>query len=184
MARLIVVVLVGCLMVAGCGGQTIQAPGHPKNEPDATKVPAEKKQEPRKTETQKPTPENTGVPDYDIMGEPACPGDGLKAKCLTVATGAKSEKDFIAIVGDLREKNPGLDLLQVEFYPDKPQAESSGLGYAFRNADIEKMVMPNASKAAMAETKRQHGIFAISVSDITKSAKSYEKKHHMEETTN
>ncbi len=86
-----------------------------------------------------------GVPAYDITVEQGCADTGVVAQCYSVSTDATSREDLEVITADLWLENPGYLAVLVTFYPDKPTAEVSGTGFAFKNEQAARVVLAQVS---------------------------------------
>jgi hypothetical protein len=111
------------------------------------------------------------IPGYDITMEKDCADTGVVGKCYTVATDATSKEDLEVITADLWLENPEYLVVLVTFYPDKPTADVSGAGFAFRNEQAARVVLKQvAAEGATVEDEVRKamangGIYVISVAD-------------------
>ena len=129
--RLFLVLLTIAAMVAGCsGGSDANAPEQGGKE-DVGKaaeggiaVPAD-------------------VPEYALMKDEATvdPALDLRMRGVSVSTKTTSAEGMEAITRELWSETNDADALVAAFYPDKPMAELSGTGYAFRNRETARAVL-------------------------------------------
>ena len=132
--RLFLVLLTIAAMVAGCsGGSDANAPeregkedvGKAAEAPEgAIAVPAD-------------------VPDYALTKDKttADPALDLRMRGVSVSTKTTSAEGMEAIMRELWSETNDADALVAAFYPDKPMAELSGTGYAFRNRETARAVL-------------------------------------------
>ena len=121
--RLFLVLLTIAAMVAGCSGGS-----------DAN---AQKQEEVEKAAE---APQGgiavpTDVPEYTLRKDEttANPALGLRMRGVSASTKTTSDEDMETIMRELWSETNDADALVAAFYPDKPMAELSGSGYAFRN---------------------------------------------------
>jgi hypothetical protein len=111
------------------------------------------------------------IPDYDITMEKDCADTGVVGKCYTVATAATSKEDLEVVTADLWLENPEYLVVLVTFYPDKPTADVSGAGFAFKNEQAARVVLKQltAEGATVEDEVREAmangGIYIISAGD-------------------
>ena len=129
--RLFLVLLTIAAMVAGCsGGSDAKAPEHAGKEgagkaaEGGVAVPAD-------------------VPEYALTKDEATadPALGLRIRGVSASTDATSAEGMEAITRELWSETADADALVATFYPDKPMAELSGTGYAFRNREAARAVL-------------------------------------------
>ncbi len=122
-------------------------------------------------EEARPRERSPGVPAYDITMERDCADTGIVGKCYSVSTDATSREDLEIVTADLWLKSPGYLAVLVTFYPDKPTADVSGAGFAFRNEQSARVVLKQvAAEGATVEDEVRKamangGIYVISVAD-------------------
>jgi hypothetical protein len=125
----------------------------------------------RIVEEARPRERSPGVPAYDITMERDCADTGIVGKCYSVSTDATSRGDMEIVTADLWLKSPGYLAILVTFYPDKPTADVSGAGFAFRNEQAARVVLKQvAAEGATVEDEVRKamangGIYVISVAD-------------------
>jgi hypothetical protein len=154
MALAVVLLLVGCSQVAS----PIQK--------------HEKRQVPERIENGvSPKEGSPYIPDYAITMEKDCADTGVVGKCYTVTTDATSKEDLEVITADLWLENPEYLVVLVTFYPDKPTADVSGAGFAFKNEQAARVVLKQlvAEGATVEDEVREAmangGIYVISAGD-------------------
>ncbi len=132
----------------------------------------EKREDPERIENGVPLKEGSPyVPDYDITMEKDCADTGVVGKCYTVATDATSKDDLEVVTADLWLENPEYLVVLVTFYPDKPTADVSGAGFAFKNEQAARVVLKQltAEGATVEDEVREAmangGIYVISAGD-------------------
>ena len=81
------------------------------------------------------------VPAYHITKEQECTDTGIVGKCYSVVTELTSGEDLEVITSDILLKNREYLAIVVSFYPDKPAAEVSGMGFAFKNEQVARVVL-------------------------------------------
>jgi ABC-type Fe3+ transport system substrate-binding protein len=81
------------------------------------------------------------IPAYDITKEQECTDTGIVGKCFSVSTDATSEEDLKVITSDILLNNPEYLAIVVSFYPNKPAADVSGMGFAFKNEQVARVVL-------------------------------------------
>jgi hypothetical protein len=108
---------------------------------------------------------------YDITMEQECTDTGIVGKCYSVSTEATSREDMEGVTADLWLKNPGYLAVLVTFYPNKPTADVSATGFAFKNEQAARVVLAQvlAQGASVEDEVREAmsngGIYVISVAD-------------------
>ncbi len=132
----------------------------------------EKREGPERIENGVPLKEGSPyIPGYDITMEKDCADTGVVGKCYTVATDATSKEDLEIVTADLWLENPEYLVVLVTFYPDKPTADVSGAGFAFKNEQAARVVLKQltAEGATVEDEVREAmangGIYVISAGD-------------------
>ena len=123
---LILVLLTIAAMVSGCSG------GSDANAPEqGGKEDVEKAAEAPEGGIAVPA----DVPEYTLTKNEttADPALGLRMRGVSASTKTTSAEGMEAITRELWSETEDADALVAAFYPDKPMAELSGSGYAFRN---------------------------------------------------
>ncbi len=132
--RLFLVLLTMAAMVAGCsGGPDANAPKQGGKE-DVGKA-----AEAAEDEVAVPA----DVPEYTLTRDEATvdPALGLRIRGVSASTDATSAEGMEAITRELWSETEDAEALVATFYPDKPMAELSGTGYAFRNRESARAVL-------------------------------------------
>ena len=84
------------------------------------------------------------IPAYHITKERECTDTGIVGKCYSVVTEVTSGEDLEVITSDILLKNREYLAIVVSFYPDKPAADLSGMGFAFKNEQVARVVLAQA----------------------------------------
>jgi len=111
------------------------------------------------------------IPAYHITKEQECTDTGIVGKCYSVETDVTSEEDLEVITSDILLKNPEYLAILVSFYPNKLAADLSGMGFAFKNEQVARVVLAQAlSQEAIVEDEvgeamANGGIYVVSVAD-------------------
>ena len=111
------------------------------------------------------------IPAYDITKERECTDTGIVGKCYSVATNATSGEDLEIITSDILLKNPEYLAVVVSFYPNKSTADLSGMGFAFKNEQVARVVLAQALAQGatvedeVGEAMANGGIYVVSVAD-------------------
>jgi hypothetical protein len=155
-----VVVLAVVLLLVGCAQAS---------------SPVEKQQKREGLErVEKKVPQNEQspyIPAYHITKEQECTGTGIVGKCYSVSTNATSGEDLEVITSDILLKNPEYLAIVVSFYPNKPTADLSGMGFAFKNEQVARVVLAQALAQGstvedeVGEAMANGGIYVVPVAD-------------------
>jgi hypothetical protein len=111
------------------------------------------------------------IPAYHITKERECTDTGIVGKCYSVSTDVTSEEDLEVITSDILLKNPEYLAILVSFYPNKPTADLSGMGFAFKNEQVARVVLAQALSQEVTvedevgEAMANGGIYVVSVAD-------------------
>jgi hypothetical protein len=111
------------------------------------------------------------IPAYHITKERECTDTGIVGKCYTVETDVTSEEDLEVITSDIWLKNPEFLAIVVTFYPNKPTADVSGMGFAFKNEQVARVVLAQGLTQGatvedeVGEAMANGGIYVVSVAD-------------------
>ena len=111
------------------------------------------------------------IPAYHITKERECTDTGIVGKCYSVETDVTSEEDLEVITSDILLKNPEYLAILVSFYPNKPTADVSGMGFAFKNEQVARVVLAQALSQGgtvedeVGEAMANGGIYVVSVAD-------------------
>ena len=115
------------------------------------------------------------VPEYALTKDEATadPALGLRIRGVSATTKTTSAEGMEAITRELWSETEDAEALVAAFYPDKPMAELSGTGYAFRNREAARAVLSSQytdpSEANIDEQVEEamdnDGIFVLSIQD-------------------
>ena len=112
------------------------------------------------------------IPAYHITKEQECTDTGIVGKCYSVSTdAATSEEDLEIITSDIVLKNREYLAILVSFYPNTPAADVSGMGFAFKNEQVARVVLaqylaPGSTvEDEVGEAMANGGIYVVSVAD-------------------
>jgi hypothetical protein len=111
------------------------------------------------------------IPAYDITKERECTDTGIVGKCYSVETEVTSGEDLEVITSDILLKNREYLAIVVSFYPNMPAADVSGMGFAFKNEQVARVVLAQAlAQGATVEDEvgkamANGGIYVVSVAD-------------------
>jgi hypothetical protein len=109
------------------------------------------------------------VPAYHITKEQECTDTGIVGKCYSVVTEVTSGEDLEVITSDILLKNREYLAIVVSFYPDKPAADLSGMGFAFKNEQVARVVLAqyvaqgSTVEDEVREAMANGGIYVVSV---------------------
>lgn len=136
--------------------------------------PVEKQQKiegPERIEEAPPREPSTDLPAYDITVEQDCAETGVVGKCYSLSTDATSREDLELVTADLWLDSPGYLAVLVTFYPTKPTADVSAVGFAFENEQAARVVLAQflAQGTSVEDEVRKAmatgGIYVISPAD-------------------
>ena len=111
------------------------------------------------------------IPAYDITKEQECTDTGIVGKCYSVVTEVTSGEDLEVSTSDIVLKNREYLAIVVSFYPDKPAADLSGMGFAFKNEQVARVVLAQALAQGstvedeVGKAMANGGIYVVSVAD-------------------
>jgi hypothetical protein len=111
------------------------------------------------------------IPAYDITKEQECTDTGIVGKCYSVVTEVTSEEDLEVITADILLKSREYLAIVVSFYPNKPAADLSGMGFAFKNEQVARVVLAQALAQGstvedeVGKAMANGGIYVVSVAD-------------------
>lgn len=139
--------------------------------------PVERQEQKEGAEPIKQKVEEAALPSYDVTANQDCTTESYQARCLSVTTGATSEEPLTALTQHFRDENPKYAAVLVTFYPDKPTAEPSGSGFAFRDDGTARAVLSsmytNPAEASVdeqvSEAMQNDGIWVMSIKDEAES---------------
>ena len=121
------------------------------------------------------------IPAYHITKEQECTDTGIVGKCYSVVTEVTSGEDLEVIIADILLKNREYLAILVSFYPNKPTADLSGMGFAFNNEQVARVVLAqylaqgSTVEDEVGKSMANGGIYVVSVAD--------ERREFAEETT-
>ena len=132
--RLFLVLLTMAAMVAGCSGGSDASSPEQGGKEDGGKAAAA-------AEGGIVVPAD--VPEYTLTKDEATtdPALGLRVRGVSASTKTTSAEGMEAITRELWSQTENADAMVAGFYPDKPMAELSGTGYAFRNREAARAVL-------------------------------------------
>jgi hypothetical protein len=111
------------------------------------------------------------VPAYHITKEQECTDTGIVGKCYSVVTEITSREDLEVITSDILLKNPEYLAIVVSFYPNKPTADLSGMGFAFKNEQVARVVLAqylaqgSTVEDEVGKAMANGGVYVVSVAD-------------------
>jgi hypothetical protein len=111
------------------------------------------------------------IPAYDITKEQECTDTGIVGKCFSVSTDATSGEDLEVITFDILLNNREYLAIVVSFYPNKPAADLSGMGFAFKNEQVARVVLAQflaqgtSVEDEVGKAMANGGIYVVSVAD-------------------
>jgi hypothetical protein len=111
------------------------------------------------------------IPAYHITNEQECTDTGIVGKCYSVVTEVTSGEDLEVITSDILLKNPEYLAIVVSFYPNKPTADLSGMGFAFKNEQVARVVLAqylaqgSTVEDEVGKAMANGGIYVVSVDD-------------------
>ena len=156
MNRALLIAFVGLLMTMGCS----QA-----NSPTEHQEEAKKPESPAK------------LPKYHVTKKKACQIASQTATCYSVSTHALSGEAFAAFTQHFRKQSGGVDNVVVTFFFDEPQANSTGMGFAFNSKEAarsilsrffaqQKHILQDADlNEEVSKAIQNDGIYVVSVDD-------------------
>jgi hypothetical protein len=111
------------------------------------------------------------IPAYDITKEQECTDTGIVGKCISVVTKVTSREDLEVITFDILLNNREYLAILVSFYPNKPTADLSGMGFAFKNEQVARVVLAqylaqgSTVEDEVGKAMANGGIYVVSVAD-------------------
>ena len=130
MNRALLIALAGLFMTIGCSQANSPAEHQQRREDleSAQKV-ANKPESP------------ATLPKYHVRKKKTCQIASQKATCYTVSTHALSGEAFAAFTQHFRKQSGGVSNVVVTFFHDEPQANSSGMGFAFKSKEAARSIL-------------------------------------------
>src|SRR5215208_401543 len=81
------------------------------------------------------------LPKYHVTKKKTCQIASQTTTCYSVSTDATSEEDLTAFTQHFREQSGGVDAVVVTYFFGKPQAKSSGRGFAFNSKEAARNIL-------------------------------------------
>ena len=166
MNRALLIALAGLLMTMGCS----QA-----NSPTELQQRREGLESAQKVANK---PESLAtLPKHHVTKKKTCQIASQKATCYTVSTHALSGEAFAAFTQHFRKQPGGVSNVVVTFFFDEPQANSSGMGFAFKSKEAarsilsrflaqQKRILQDADlNEEVSKAMQNDGIYVISIED-------------------
>jgi predicted Zn-dependent peptidase len=166
MNRALLIALAGLLMTMGCSQANSPAEHQQRREgPESAQKVANK-------------PESTAtLPKYHVRKKKTCQIASQKATCYTVSTHALSGEAFAAFTQHFRKQSGGVANVVVTFFFDEPQANSTGMGFAFKSKEAarsilsrflaqQKHILQDAElNEEVSKAMQNDGVYVVSVDD-------------------
>ncbi len=111
------------------------------------------------------------IPAYRITNKQECTDTGIVGKCYSVVTEVTSGEDLEVITADILLKNRKYLAIVVSFYPNKPAADLSAMGFAFKNEQVARVVLAqylaqgSTVEDEVGKAMANGGIYVVSVAD-------------------
>ena len=117
------------------------------------------------------------LPKYHVRKKKTCQIASQKATCYTVSTHALSGEAFAAFTQHFRKQSGSIANVVVTFFFDEPQANSSGMGFAFESKEAarsilsrflaqQKHILQDAElNEEVSKAMQNDGIYVISIED-------------------
>jgi hypothetical protein len=115
--------------------------------------------------------QSPNIPAYHITKEQECTDTGIVGKCYSVVTEVTLGEDLEIITSDILLKNREYLAIVVSFYPNKPAADVSSMGFAFKNEQVARVVLAQALaqestvEDEVSKAMANGGIYVVSVAD-------------------
>jgi hypothetical protein len=115
--------------------------------------------------------QSPNIPAYHITKEQECTDTGIVGKCYSVVTEVTLGEDLEIITSDILLKNREYLAIVVSFYPNKPAADVSSMGFAFKNEQVARVVLAQALaqestvEDEVGKAMANGGIYVVSVAD-------------------
>src|SRR5215211_7839828 len=165
MNRIILITFSGLLMTMGCSQANSLAEHQDRREGIESAQPeANKPGSPAK------------LPKYHVTKKKTCQIASQTTTCYSVSTDATSEEDLTAFTQHFRKQSGDVNAVVATFFFDKPQANSSGRGFAFDSKEAARNILSRflpqerfLQDADLNEEVRKamqnDGIYVISIED-------------------
>jgi hypothetical protein len=114
------------------------------------------------------------LPAYDITSAQDCAETGVVGKCYSVSTDAASREELGLVTADLWLDSPGYLAALVTFYPSKPAADISAVGFAFENKQAARVVLAQFLAQGISvedevdEAMANGGVYVVAPADGTR----------------
>ena len=115
--------------------------------------------------------QSPNIPAYHITKEQECTDTGIVGKCYSVVTEVTLGEDLEIITSDILLKNREYLAILVSFYPNKPAADVSGMGFVFKNEQVARVVLAqylaqgSTVEDEVGKAMANGGIYVVSVAD-------------------
>lgn len=169
MGRVLVLVVMACVTLAGCGGAGSGASSQVEKQEKGAGV-----EEPEKKPAKETVSVPVDVPEYSLTKDEQGMVAGAWTRAVAASTDATSEKDLEAITRELWVKGPEADALQVLFYPNA-QGDTTGTGMAFANEEAARSTFqamsaegadPETIEADVQKAMQNDGVYVIPTEQI------------------
>jgi hypothetical protein len=157
-----VTVLAAMLLLVGCNQS---APSVEKKQT---------REGPERIEKSPPRESSPDLPAYDITAEHDCADAGVVGKCYRVSTDATSREELKLVTADLWLDSLGYMAVIVTFYPSKPTADVSAVGFAFENEQAARVVLAQfldqgtSVEDEVGEAMANRGAYVVAPADGTR----------------
>jgi hypothetical protein len=131
----------------------------------------QKREGPESVEKALPRESSPDLPAYNIASKQDCADAGVVVRCYRVATDATSREQLDLITADLWLDSPEYLAVMVTFYPGKPTADISAVGFAFENEQAARVVLAQflaqgvSVEDEVGEAMANGGVFVITPLD-------------------
>ena len=130
MHRGVLIALAGLLMVMGCSQANSSAEHQERKEGvEGVQEEAHKPESPAK------------LAKYRVTEKKTCQIASQTTKCYTVSSDAESREHLTALTEHFRDQSADVDAVMVTFFFDKPNANSSGEGFAFYSREAARNIL-------------------------------------------
>jgi hypothetical protein len=129
---------------------------------------------PERIEKSPPRESSPDLPAYDITAEHDCADAGVVGKCYRVSTDATSREELKLVTADLWLDSLGYMAVIVTFYPSKPTADVSAVGFAFENEQAARVVLAQfldqgtSVEDEVGEAMANRGAYVVAPADGTR----------------
>jgi hypothetical protein len=164
MNRALLIALAGLLITTGCS----------QADPPADHQERREGIERAQKEANKPQ-SSTELAKYHVTKKKTCQIASQPTTCYSVFTNATSGEDFTAFTQHFRKQSGGVDNVVVTFFFDEPQANSSGMGFAFKSKEAARNILSRSLpqerfqyadlNEEVSKAMQNDGIYVISIED-------------------